>query len=121
MILCTKLHSNSSSSLLPGETAGFLCNIETEILNLMKSTYSINFILINHNKDNSSTQRQLEESSGTTTKPDTANKTVILVRSSYDFCNWFTYPFCKFIHIVFRRHFLYIILDYSAEVKRYVI
>jgi len=48
----------------------------------MKSIYSINFILINLNTNNSSTQKHLEESSGTNTKPDTVNKTVILVRSS---------------------------------------
>lgn len=87
----------------------------------MKSTYSINFILISHKKDNSSTQGHLEESSGTNTKPDAVNKTVILVRSSYVSRNWPTYPFCKFIHVAFRRHLLYIILDYFTEVKRYII
>lgn len=121
MFPCTELHSNSSPSLLLGETAGFLHNIETEILNLMKSTYVINYILINHNKDKSNTQMHLGGSSSTNTKPDTVNETVILVRSSYVSCNWLTYPFEKFIHVAFRRHLVYIILDHFTEAKRYII
>lgn len=87
----------------------------------MKSTYIINFILINHNKDKVSTQMHLGESSRTNTKPDTVNETVILVRPSCASRNWLTYPFGKFIHVAFRRHLVYIILDHFTEAKRYII